>query len=97
VRGLDFDLSADAFADLTALPCAYCGIDPPERAYGNVSAEAPPWFGNGIDRMDSSRGYVMGNVVACCFDCNRAKGAMSLDAFRSWVDRVHRKMSRGVS
>ena len=28
---------------------------------------------NGIDRVDSSKGYLPNNVVACCTTCNRMK------------------------
>lgn len=28
----------------------------------------------GVDRKDSSKGYVEGNLVPCCFVCNQVKG-----------------------
>jgi hypothetical protein len=35
-----------------------------------------PTTGGGLDRMDPSRGYHVGNVAPCCYACNTAKGAM---------------------
>ena len=29
--------------------------------------------GVGLDRIDNSKGYVIGNVVPCCGNCNRIK------------------------
>src|SRR5580692_5203680 len=33
-----------------------------------------PEAGNGIDRKNSSLGYVMGNCSACCATCNHIRG-----------------------
>ncbi len=45
--------------------------------------------GGGIDRIDSSRGYVLDNVAPCCSKCNYAKRDMSRADFLSWVQSVH--------
>ena len=44
---------------------------------------------NGIDRVDSGKGYVINNVVPCCKYCNIAKGEMSREDFLKWVKRVY--------
>jgi 5-methylcytosine-specific restriction endonuclease McrA len=36
---------------------------------------------SGIDRIDSSVGYVEGNVQSCCTECNLAKGTRSDGAY----------------
>ena len=51
---------------LVTSPCAYCG--------GGDEI-------NGIDRMDSSVGYLEGNVVAACATCNMAKGTLDPTSF----------------
>jgi 5-methylcytosine-specific restriction endonuclease McrA len=43
---------------------------------------------SGIDRKDSSKGYILSNVVSCCFTCNKAKGTMSEKEFLEWIDRI---------
>jgi len=44
---------------------------------------------NGLDRIDSSMGYVLNNVVPCCWTCNQAKSNMSQEAFYGWVVKIH--------
>lgn len=66
--------------------CHYCGCPPLQRGkhadfYGHV-------LYNGIDRVDNSAGYVPGNVVSCCYRCNRAKNTMTVEDFLSWAKRL---------
>lgn len=53
-------------------PCHYCG-DPIETI--------------GLDRVDNAQGYVSGNVVACCAECNRMKVTLTT---QEWFDKVFR-------
>lgn len=41
-----------------------------------------PISGSGIDRLDHFKGYIMGNVVPCCWDCNARKGALERAGFK---------------
>jgi hypothetical protein len=43
---------------------------------------------NGIDRVDSSMGYVAGNVVPCCSTCNRMKLDHSYDDFIAHIKKI---------
>lgn len=58
-QGVSFDLTKEDFEDLTKGVCEYCNRTP------------TTWFG--IDRVIPSLGYVHGNVVSCCYDCNLDK------------------------
>lgn len=44
--------------------------------------------GYGIDRIDSSKGYVQGNVTACCTRCNIMKNDMTVKDFEAHIQRV---------
>lgn len=63
--GRVFELSEDEFIATASKPCAYCGALPSMSSYKIVC--------NGIDRIDSSKGYIIGNVTPCCKWCNKAK------------------------
>jgi hypothetical protein len=55
--------------------CYYCG-------YKNSD------FVNGIDRIDSKKGYILDNCVACCKMCNYMKGSLSVDVFIKRVEHI---------
>jgi len=44
----------------------------------------------GLDRVDSSAGYVFANVVSCCVVCNRMKLDHSQEAFIEHCRRIVR-------
>jgi hypothetical protein len=65
-RGFEFTLNLKEYSSLTQsnLKCYYnCG-------------NFVPMSGIGLDRLDSSRGYVLNNVVPCCGICNATKNSM---------------------
>ena len=62
-RGIRFELSFEQFSGFWGKPCYYCGA-PIERI--------------GLDRVENRKGYVRGNVVACCKFCNMAKSDLSV-------------------
>ena len=73
VRNLCFDLSIEYFTEIILQKCYYCSKAHSRRIkYSNVNGK---YFGfvNGIDRVDNSLGYIVGNVVACCTKCNEIK------------------------
>ena len=49
------------------------------------------FMGVGIDRIDSSIGYVVENCVPCCTLCNRMKSNLSGREFIAHVDRIASK------
>ncbi len=63
VRGKEFLLTIEEYGKFLELPCCYCN-----GALGTVTK------GIGLDRVDNSIGYVVGNCVPCCQTCNSVKG-----------------------
>lgn len=55
-QGVSFELTKEDFDDLIKGDCEYCRRMP------------TTWFG--IDRVIPEKGYIIDNVVSCCFDCN---------------------------
>lgn len=64
-RSLSFELSFEEFQEIRNRKCYYCGSDKKI----------------GIDRKDNSKGYFVENCVACCWPCNKVKGAESSENF----------------
>lgn len=87
-RGLDFNISYDVFLDITKENCYYCNAEPEMRPTHSKRWEFK-FPMSGIDRMDSSRGYEVGNVVPCCSYCNQAKWDHDVKDFLEWIKRVY--------
>lgn len=69
-RGLDFKLTYTSMRNLMkAKRCYYTGLPLTMPRPG----EEPSASDRTIDRVDSNKGYVPGNVVACCHAFNEMK------------------------
>ena len=90
-RGLEFSLSDSDVSRLAVGSCTYCGIIPslPSKRSCRRKRVDTKTLVNGIDRVDSAKGYVSGNVVSCCFNCNRAKGTMDIPEFKQWIEKIY--------
>jgi len=62
-RGLEFNLSKEEYYSLIREPCYYC-----EYLLGD-----PVRTAIGLDRLDTTKDYELGNVVSCCMFCNQMK------------------------
>lgn len=92
-RNLDFELNFDDFYKLLIGDCHYCQSKPIEHKGGKpyMVKTLPPLKRNGVDRLDSSIGYVEGNVVSCCTKCNYAKHEMTVEEFKRWIEKLYLK------
>ena len=85
-RGLSFEVPKDVFKLITSSDCHYCGSEPNGFVKGRRSNGA--YVFNGIDRRDSSVGYVEGNMLPCCSVCNYAKNDMKYEDFQDWIQQL---------
>lgn len=90
-RRIGFSISFDQFTEVTRLPCNYCGRAP-FRKFSNSNGTKSILY-SGIDRINSSKGYVIENIVPSCTACNRAKMDMSITEFIQWIYRAHAHIS----
>lgn len=92
-RNMPFDLTKEQLKELIRQDCYYCGNPPLNmvRTFngrnGNNIHEPVPY--NGIDRVDSSKGYNLDNCVTCCYLCNFAKQDRTVEQFLNWVKRIY--------
>lgn len=68
MKKLDCDLSDDQIKEYAFNPCHYCG----------------DIYSGGVDRVDSTIGYLVDNCVPCCTICNFMKKNYAIDVF---IDR----------
>jgi hypothetical protein len=90
-KKLPFELTREQFSDLVVRPCYYCAQPPAnhQKQWETERFKHQRRY-SGIDRIDSTKGYLLDNVVPCCFTCNSAKGALTLDEFCAWLERLAR-------
>lgn len=91
--GYKSDISFDDFKKMSRQKCFYCGLENSNIAIdrntnGNKTSDCVVKY-NGIDRIDSTQGYLIGNVVACCKYCNTAKNTMTQKEFKQFIKRVY--------
>ncbi len=92
-RDLKWALSREFFLALTQRNCHYCGVAPfRERTH---SGEI--FVYNGVDRVNSAKGYTKRNVVPCCLICNRAKSDSPVEVFLVWAKRIFQHQSQKPS
>lgn len=85
-RGLSWNLTYEQVKKIIDSPCYYCGM---KKSNHKVTKNCKEGYDhNGIDRIDSSKGYEIDNVVPCCKFCNRAKMDMKKEDFIKWAKRV---------
>ena len=85
-KNLKVSITLIDFEKLIKQCCFYCGKEPQDKKYLNGIKNIKA---NGIDRIDSSKGYEIGNVVACCTKCNMAKNDMSKEDFLNHITKIY--------
>lgn len=93
-------LSYQEFCDIINQPCFYCNLFPRDShcavdlismATKEILTDTKVYY-NGIDRIDNSKGYTVGNCVSCCYKCNTAKMDFKKEDFYSWVIKVYNNL-----
>lgn len=83
IRGIPFDISKTIFRCMVECNCYYCDRSPYSIISRTYSDTNGTFTYNGLDRVDSKKGYTIDNVVTCCKECNLAKRDMNHDQFIS--------------
>lgn len=89
-------ISFNDFCKLSMMKCYYCDAEYSRviedrycemKEKGKISDTILKI--NGLDRVDSSKGYTIDNVVPCCVTCNTAKNKMTQKEFKEWIKTVY--------
>ena len=96
-QNLAFNFSKELFSSMTKCVCHYCGSEPTAEKWANGDtgkrAGIPPYIYNGIDRIDSNKGYEVGNILTCCKVCNYMKLDHSYDFFMGHIEKINAHMA----
>jgi hypothetical protein len=83
---LKHTLDAEFVAKILKLPCSYCGIEQKDLTAGRI----------GLDRKNSTIGYVQSNVVQACSRCNFLKRDMPYAAWEILIPAVRIAREHGL-
>ncbi|OGM75062.1 hypothetical protein A2191_03500 [Candidatus Woesebacteria bacterium RIFOXYA1_FULL_38_9] len=86
-RDLVFDIDFATFTELVKGNCFYCNRSPSQTL--DYYKWTQGFTYNGIDRLDSSKGYAPDNVVSSCSKCNYAKRSMPARDFYDWIEKLY--------
>lgn len=91
-RNLDYALSDEEAVILLTGNCSYCGIEPQKSTVESDSTRKyvnGDFIYNGIDRIDSRKGYLINNCVSCCLRCNLMKRDIPQQEFLDHIEKIH--------
>ena len=83
-----FELQENEFFKIIQENCIYCGQEPNMELKDSGRNSFDGFKFNGVDRVDNSIGYILGNSVPCCKICNMAKSTLTKTEFFEWTKRV---------
>jgi hypothetical protein len=95
---LDYNITLNDYIMLIKQPCYYCGALSSNYSYDKRVMKLDGTFDknhkviyryNGIDRLDSNKGYLRNNVVPCCKYCNHSKSNRTSEEFVSWMKNLY--------
>ena len=89
-----FALSFNEFRSLISKRCYYCNSEPTNNSRSNGLTSIIVKY-NGLDRVDSSKGYTLDNIVPCCGDCNTMKLDMTTDEFFNKIKIIYNNFFGG--
>jgi hypothetical protein len=75
-KNVQFELTLEEFTDIVTKPCYYC------KKYDDTEVL-------GIDRIDSFKGYVKGNVLSACEICNTMKKQLTMKEFADHIELLY--------
>lgn len=87
-KNCEFTLSDNHFKQLVKSNCHYCNISPKQLIGGKYCNGK--FVYNGIDRIDSTKGYTKENCVACCGVCNKMKLDADLQSFLDQIEMIYK-------
>lgn len=88
-RNLEITLTLSDVIEITKQNCYYCNQEPNQvtKTIRNNDIEHI-LIHNGIDRIDSSKGYTLNNCYPCCLICNQMKMDLSMTEFFSQIKKI---------
>jgi len=96
-RGLEFTLTFEDIKKISSSNCVYCGAPPTKLVkMHHCKSTYSNYQYNGIDRVDSSKGYIISNAVPCCFVCNLMKRNFPKKVFLKHIAIIFKRYEKEI-
>lgn len=83
-RGINVEITQEQHMEiLGSRICFYCDA--------NFSKDR----GSGLNRCDSSKGYVVGNLKPCCGTCNTLMSNFTVEQLRARLIKIYKRLTKG--
>ena len=79
-KNVEFTISLEEFTEIVTKPCYYC------KKYDETEVL-------GIDRIDSFKGYVKGNILPACEICNTMKKQLTMQEFAKHISLLFKNFA----
>ena len=93
IKYKEWKLSLKEYSNLIHQNCFYCGSSPTTDNIWNKSSkrkgDSELIAINGIDRVNSDKGYVLENCVPCCPCCNSMKSDLPAEQFLKQINKIY--------
>lgn len=76
LKNIKFEIPFLAFDQIIKQPCYYCGYKKDLNVLG-------------IDRIDNTKGYISGNCLPSCWDCNKVKSNKTMKEHIEYLKRFN--------
>lgn len=94
-RKIPFNLSVEQFERaLNDNVCYYCGISKDEAIRCNSGHNKRIVRGLGLDRINSNKGYIVGNIRCACAQCNAIKHTLTEEDFYAYIERIYKRQQQ---
>jgi hypothetical protein len=88
-RNHEIGLTKEEFKILSLQKCSYCGDEPNQYFPYHDKVFNGTFKYNGLDRIDSNKGYTKDNITTCCKYCNWAKNSQTKDEFLNHIKKIY--------
>ena len=90
LRGLSNDITYLEFLELTSSDCFYCGAKPSNL---RKFPKGDTYLYNGLDKKIPNQGYILNNIVPCCWRCNKMKCDTPFEEFVELIKLIAKRVS----
>jgi hypothetical protein len=87
-KNIGFNLTLDDFKTLVNQNCYLCGHKPEPKSLCRAKYYNNEILFNGIDRLDSTKGYILDNCKPCCSICNKLKNNLTINVFMEQIEKI---------